>query len=371
MKCTFLAENLQKKLPFVNKAISTRSQLPILLNYLLEVTDGKMHISATDLEIGIRVSIPVETEEEGKITIPARVFSELITSLPAEKIEMKLEDTQLVIRSKKSRTVFPTMQADEFPKLYEEKGEEIAVIKGKDLKTYFIPIIFAASLDLTRPALSGVLLKREEETFLLVATDGYRLSLRHSDIRGENKEQNEEESFLIPARILREVVSLKQESKDIHVFVSKKQNQVLFYENDMQLIGRLIDAQFPNFRKIIPQDTNTTVTFDREEIQKAVKICAIFARDSANIIKLQIKKDKIILSANTASVGENTVEVEAQTIGEENEIAFNIKYLIDLFANCDAKEMTFEMTGPLNPGVFKIPQDPSFLHLIMPIRVQG
>ncbi|MCL5433155.1 MAG: DNA polymerase III subunit beta, partial [Patescibacteria group bacterium] len=157
----------------------------------------------------------------------------------------------------------------------------------------------------------------------------------------------------------------------VKLFVSNKNNQILFQEQDLILIGRLIDAEFPNYQKIIPGEFATQVLFDREELLKAVKICSIFARDSANIIKLSFQKEKIVVSANSPSVGQNTVDVEAKLKGEENEIAFNARYLLDLLGNITENDMIFEMTGPLNPGVFKIQGDDTFLHIIMPIRVQN
>ena len=136
------------------------------------------------------------------------------------------------------------------------------------------------------------------------------------------------------------------------------------------LIGRLIEAEFPNYEKILPTTYSTKIFFDREEMQKAIKVCSLFARDAGNIIKLSLSKDKTVISAHAASLGEHVVEVESRLEGEEKEIAFNAKYLLDLFGNIDAEHMTFEMTGPLNPGIFKIDGDLSFLHMIMPIRTQ-
>ena len=186
-----------------------------------------------------------------------------------------------------------------------------------------------------------------------------------------NETANEEQSFIVPARVFKELLAINEEESIISMFVSQGSNQILFEKGQTNLIGRLIEAEFPQFEKIIPSDFSVSVTFDSEEMQKAVKICSIFARDAANIIKLSLKKDHIVVSSSSSSVGENTVNVDAVLSGEENEIAFNARYLLDLFANVSAKEMVFEMTGPLNSGVFKIKDDTSFLHLIMPIRVQG
>lgn len=368
MKLTLISDTLQKKLPFLNKVVSQRSQLPILLNYKITAMENILEISATDLEIGIQVRIQSPIEEEGGITVPAKIFSELIASLPSEKITFSTKPEGLEVKSSTTTSTFQTMPTDDFPKLFEEKGKELISLSNKLLKQTIGVVVFAASIDTTRPALSGVFLTQDEEGLLLVATDGYRLSLKKTVMKGVVVEK----PLLIPARILREVMGLKtDEEGEMKVFVASESNQILFEEDETILVGRLIDAQFPAYQKIIPVDKATTVVFDREQMQKAVKICSIFSRDSANIVKFSVGSEGITIAANTPSVGQNFVKVEAKVTGEENEIAFNARYLLDLFANVDAAEMVFEMTGPLNPGVFKIKDDDSFLHIIMPIRVQG
>lgn len=369
MKLNILTVNIQSKLSFINHAISLKSQIPILLNVLLETEENKLKISSTDLEIGIEVYIPADIEEQGSITIPAKTFIELINSIPDDSLTLQTENETLIVKSKKTKSVFQTIKSDEFPKLYKDRGEKIATFHEGQMQKDFASIIFAAALDTTRPALSGVLVKNEEGGFLLVATDGYRLSLKHhKTIENNVKAAN---TFIIPARVFRELMSVKEQSKDIDVFASEESSQILFAQGETLLVGRLIEGAFPNYEKIIPSDFSTSVSFDREDMQKAVKICSIFARDSANIIKLSLQKNQIIVSSQSPSVGENTVTVEADLRGEENEIAFNARYLQDVFSALTEKDMIFEMTGPLNPGVFKIKEDNSFLHLIMPVRVQG
>ncbi len=370
MKLEIKTDSLQKKLPFLTHAISSRSQLPILLNILIEAKGGKLTLSATDLEIGIQTTLDAAIEEEGVVTVPAKLFLELIAALSAPSITIITAENSLVIQTKKTKNVLPTIPADEFPMLYENKGKKAAVVSKETLQKDFAKVFFAASIDSGRPALSGIYLKKEEEGILLVATDGYRLSLKHY-VTQKDVDLDSEKPLIIPARVFKEAAAIREDDEEIEVFVSVEKNQIAFTQGETTLIGRLIDAQFPPYERIIPTETATTTVFDREELLKAVKICAIFARDSANIIKLALQKDKIIVSTNASTAAENTVAVEATLSGEENEIAFNAKYLLDVLSIIDKNEMLFEMTGPLNPGVFKIVGDSSFLHLIMPIRVQG
>jgi DNA polymerase-3 subunit beta len=369
MKIRVLTSNLQKKLTFANHAISSKNQLPILLNFLLEAADNTLKIRSTDLEIGIEVELPAEIEEAGGIAVPAKTFIELISSLPEDTITLQSSDGMLEVRSKKTKSIFQTMNKQEFPELYEEKGELVTTLTQETLKQGFASVIFAASSDAARPALTGVLLKPEEGGFLLVATDGYRLSLKHQRSEDKRVAAGAGTSLIVPARVFREVIAVK-ESDAISMYVSGKNNQIIFTQPEMTLVGRLIESEFPPYERIIPSDHASQTRVNREELLKAVKICSIFARETANIIKFSLRGSSIIVSSQTPSVGENTVEVEAKLTGEENEIAFNARYLLEVLSHVEADELVFEMTGPLNPGVFKIFNDESFLHLIMPIRLQ-
>lgn len=372
MKVLLLSENLQNKIVFANHAISNKNQLPVLLNFLLEAKNNSLVIKATDLEIGISVEIPAKIIEEGETTLPAKSFLELINLIPVGRIELSTNEGGLGLIGEKIRTVFQTLPTDDFPKLYEKTGEEQTIVEGDILGKELKKIIFATSQDINRPALSGVLIKEAGEGVLLVATDGYRLSLKKSIVlEKKKKEKKEETSIIVPARALREFMFMQEKGLDIKAYLVKENNQIIFSWDGTILVGRLIEAEFPAYEKIIPTDFSTKTVFEKEDLQKAIKVCYIFARETANIVKLSILKDKIIVSANTPTVGENTAELEARTTGEENEIAFNARYLLDLLSNIDEEKMSFEMTGPLSPGVFKIENDDSFLHLIMPIRVQN
>jgi DNA polymerase-3 subunit beta len=368
MKITFLSDNLQKKISFLNHAVSSRGQLPILSNFLLEAKDGKLIISATDLEIGISSSIPVNIETEGRTTIPAKNFSDLLTNLGSQKITLHLDGDTLTLKGEKINASFQTMPAEDFPKLYEEKGEELTTLKKTEIEENVLRVVFAAAQDSNRPALSGILLDDDKNMVTMVATDGVRLSLQKNVFKTK---EGLKKPIVVPARIIRELLSIKEDEGVVRVFISEENNQILFAQGETTLVGRLIGAEYPDYEKIIPAQFETKTDLNREQLLNAIKICTVFARETANIIKFTLKKDKLIVSANSPSVGEDNVEVEAKTIGEENEIAFNAKYLLDVLTGVNKEELVFEMTGPLNPGVFKIKDDDSFLHLIMPIRVQG
>jgi len=372
MKAFLVSENLQKQVSLANRIVSTRGTLPSLLNFLIEAEKGKITISATDLETGMLAEVPAKIEEDGAVAVTAKTFTEAVGAIMSSKVGLETTQGALVLKGDRERITFQTFPTEDFPKLYEDKGKKIMVFKKKSLIEDFSKIVFAASPDSDRPALSGVLIK-EEDGFMLVATDGYRLSLKKHTLRNAKRERaTEDVSVLIPARVIRELVQMSKdgEERDVSVYIAKEKNQIIFSQEGVTLVGRLIDAEFPNYEKIIPTDFSTRVVFEKDNFQKAIKESYVFARQTAGIIKISIQEDKILISANAPSVGGNMVEIEAKTTGEENEIAFNARYLLDFLANTTGEKLSFEMTGPLNPGVFKELNDPSFMHLIMPIRVQ-
>jgi len=370
MHIQVLSENLQKRISLLQHAISTKSQLPILQHILLDAKEGRLILSGTDLDVGIQVEIPAKIEEEGSTLVYAKQFIELINSLPSDKVVLKTEGETLEVNSLHVKSTFQTTTKEEFPALYDSLGDTIATLDKEILQKEFSKVIFATGVDNSRPALTGVLIVREENGFLLVATDAFRLSLKHilaEKVSGEVKGQYPK--LLIQSRVLREAMMLKDEGK-VTIYVAGKNNQIIFADQNTHIIGRLIDAEYPTYETILPHEHSLRFVFNKEEMHKAVKISSIFARETDNIVRFSFKKDKVLISANTASVGSNVVEVEGTLSGEENEIAFNAKYLLDLFSHIESDEMVFEMQGPLNPGVFKIKDDDSFLHIIMPVRVQ-
>lgn len=368
MTVSLLSENLLPKISFLNHAVSLRSTLPILSNFLIEAKKGKLVISATDLEIGISATVAASVEEEGRTTVPAKNFSDLITNIRSQKITLTFSENVLKLKGEKVKASFQTVPPDEFPKLFELKGEEFMTLDKKEVGKFFQRVSFAAASDSTRPSLLGILFEKHKEGVVLVATDQYRLSYQKTSLKTID---GLEQPIVVPSRLIRELAFLKEEDGKISFFISKENNQALIEQGETIIVGRLIDAEYPDYKKIIPVDSSTTIEIDREDLLNAIKVCSVFARETANIVKFTIEKDKLIVSANSPQVGEDLAEVDAKVKGEENEIAFNAKYLIDILNALEEEDITFEMTGPLNPGVFKVKGDNTFLHLIMPIRVQA
>lgn len=371
MQVICLQENLKTALFLVNRIISQKAQLPILSNVLIQAQKKTLSLLSTDLELGLKIEVPAKIEHEGEITIPAKTLLDLVSILPPEKIEIKTEGTTLTLKTKNQKATFLGIPAVEFPQFTDKKGDFILGIGGSILKTNIKNVVYASSIDESRPVLNGVLFKNAGGEYIFVATDGYRLSLKKM---GKKNKQETMAPFVVPGRVLKELCFLIEkeggENAPVNIFMASQQNQIRFEVGGGILVGRLIEGEFPDYEKIIPQNVNTTLVVEKEDFLNSVKIASVFARDSANIVKIAIKKDGLFISANAPQIGDNQSFVEARVSGEENEIAFNSRFLLEFLANLEEKEIVFEMTGPLNPGVFKIQNDNSFLHLIMPVRIQ-
>lgn len=364
-----LKENLNKVLPILGRIITSRPQLPILSNILLKTEKGQLVVASTNLELGIIFTINAKIEEEGETTVPGRLLTEFIATLNADKIEFLLEKTILTVKTNKTHASFATIPASDFP-VFPKITTPTYTFPYKKIKEAISRTVFAASFDEGRPVLTGVRTIFSQNKITFSATDGYRLSFESVEVA----DKKEELSFILPAQTLAETIRIAQEVKteEIGFSIIENKNQAAFSFANVFIYSRLIDGEFPNIEKIIPTSFKTKVVVDKNQLAQAVKTTSLFARGAANIIKIKIEKNGLRLSANTPQVGDEEDFVEAKVEGEEGEIAFNFRFLLDLLANFSEEQLIFEMSGPLNPGVFKpVSPSSSFLHLIMPVRVQG
>ena len=369
MKLSILQENLNRGLTACSRFVASKPQLPILANILLKTDKGRLKLSATNLETGINLWLGAKIEEEGETTVFAKTITEVVASLPAEKIDLALVNTNLSVLQANSRAVFPTIAPADFPKVPSLGQKADFSLPLAAFSVAVSQVIFASAADEGRPVLTGVLFKGEKEGLSLVATDGYRLSVKKISAIDYQREP-----LIIPARALGEICRIGQEKKEgqvLEVSLSKEENQLVFGLPDLELSCRLIEGEFPDYEKIIPGEATSKLIFDREEFLRAVKTASIFARESANIVRLKTGNSKLKISANAPQIGENESEIGIKQEGEEQEIAFNFRFLLDLLNSLTSEEISLEMTGPLNPGVFRQVGDDSLLHLIMPVRVQA
>jgi DNA polymerase-3 subunit beta len=375
MKVSCLQENLSKGLSIVGRAVSPRSTLPVLGNVLLATDVGRLKLSATNLEVGINCWIGAKVEEEGATTVPARTFVDLVNALPPEQVDMELvvRTQTLNLRAGRSEANVKGIDAQEFPIVPVPEGEDGIPVEPDVLRAAVSQVAFAAATDDSRPILTGVLAKFEGAQLTLAAADGFRLSVRTIPLPQPVPDPF---SIIIPARALTELGRISGEQEDpIAITVTPTRNQVLFQLTDIVLVSQLIDGNFPDYRQIIPRDWTTHTVVDTAAFLKACKTALIFARDAAHITRVHVKPGSeltpghIVVSATSAETGDDVSEFDATIEGEEIEIAFNVKYMIDLLSVIGTPQVALDTTTSSSPGVVRPVGDVDYTHVIMPMHL--
>ncbi len=366
MNIKLLQENFLKALTRALRVVPSRPQLPILQNIRLVAKKDGLEITATNMETTETVWLGGKVEREGEACVSARTLFELVASFPAETTHVVVKEETLYVSCGGFQATLPIVNSSEFPPTPALEEKAAGVMDKETLDKALASVLFAAATDEGRPLLTGVKILAEGDEVRLVATDGYRLSVKRVTLAAQKLT-----GAVIPARALSEVVKLGQEEKEekeVRVGLAGEK-QAGFIIGETALLTRLLDGEYPNFERIIPKTFTTRALIEKEPFLRAVRSAAIFARDNANIVRLSLDKQKIIVSANAPQVGENKIELEAKIDGEGGEIAFNSRFLVDFLTNFPDEEFLFEMTGALNAGAFKPVKDDSYLHIIMPVRV--
>ena len=366
MKLKVKQKDFYEGIQTVSKAVSAKTTLPILSGILLETEKNKIKLVGTDLEIGIECFVEAEIISEGDIVLPAKYLTSIIRELPSEEIILTSEESNNTAQIKCGNSQFnihgsPT---DEFPLLPEvESGINFSIAQEK-LKAIINQIEFAVSDDESKPFLNGGLMLVEDKSIKLAATDTYRLAYREDELDNQDLEVDE---LIIPSKTLSELSKLLADTED-EVKISITENQALFNFSGISIVSRLIEGQFPNYKQVIPDQNTTTATVDKKRLLSATKRAALLAKQDSNIIKINLKSDKLIITANTPEVGQAYEEVPIELQGEETEIAFNAKYLIDCLKVISDEEVNLELSGSLSPGVIKTTTEAEYIYVIMPVR---
>jgi DNA polymerase III subunit beta len=368
VKLSVMQENLARGLSVVSRAVSNRS-LPVLTNVLLKTEDAGLKLTATNLEIGITYWVPGKIETDGATSVPARLLTDLVNSLPGgEPIVLELGDNEtLHIRAGRFESNIKGIPADDFPTVQTAGERPITRVEQKVLRQALEETAFAAASDEARPILTGVLARFEGDQLTLAAADNYRIAVKRITVL----DPVEETSVVIPARALTELARILADTDDpVSIVLAHSRNQLLFHIDGIDLVTRLIDGQYPNYQSVLPASHATRAILDREELLRAVRPAALIAHESANIVKLGVGLDgdaAITVSAN-AEVGDHVGRVEASVEGDGTTIAFNARFLADVLTNVDAAQFALELNGPLSPGVFKPVGDERYVHVVMPLR---
>ena len=369
MNLSVIQENLARGLSVVSHAVSPRSTLPVLANVLLRTEDAGLKLTATNLEIGVTYWVPGKIDTDGATTIPARLFTDVINSLPAgDRVDLELQGAATMrIRSGRFETHIKGIDADDFPAIPIAGERPTTRVSQKVLKQALEETAFAAASDEARPILTGVLARFEGDRLTLAAADNYRIAVKTIGLM----DPVEDTSIVIPAKSLNELTRILSDTDDpVDIVLSGQRNQILFHLEGVDLVSRLIDGQFPPYQNVLPKTHTTRAILEREDLLKAVRLAALIASSSANIVKLQVGLDGepgVTVTAN-AEVGDNEGRVEAQVEGDGTTIAFNARYLTDVLTNVDADQFALELNGPLSPGVFKPVGDDQYVHVVMPVR---
>lgn len=368
MNISILQENLLRALTRASRIVSPKAQLPIMQNVLLAGEDSRCKIVSTNLEMTEIIWVGAKTEGDGGICVSSRLLTDLVMSLPQDTVRLVVKEGALRVRCGGANATIPGVPQSEFPPISSLKTKRAVRLDKNSLLEALTGVLFAAATDEGRPLLTGVKFVSRDGGALVAATDGYRLSMKKLKLPA-----SESLDLVIPARALAEVVKVSQEEKEVGVveMAQTDEGQLVFTIGDTMVYTRSIAGEYPNVEKIVPARHNTRVLVDKLNLLRAVKSASVFARDNANILRLHVENQKIVVSANTPQIGENRVEIEAKVDGEGGDIAFNSRFLLEFLNGFMGEELLFEMTGSLNPGLFKPVKDDSYLHIIMPVRVAG
>jgi DNA polymerase-3 subunit beta len=375
MRVSCLQENLAKGLSIVGRAVATRSTLPVLSNILLATDQGRLKLSATNLEIGITCWIGAKVEEDGSTTVPARTFVDLVSALPAEKVDMELNVRTQTLNVKCGRfeNNIKGIDATEFPLIPTASDDNAIRIDPEVLRTMISQVVFAAATDESRPILTGVLAKFDNDKVTFAASDGFRLAVRTAPLLEPAPAPL---SVIIPARALAELGRVSGDQQDpVTINITPSKSQVLFHLDHVELVSQLIDGNFPDYNQIIPKKKETRTVVGTAELLKACKAANVFARESANIVKMTIEPGTelapghITLQATSAETGDNVGEMDAAVEGASIQIAFNVKYLIDMLSAANAAQVALETSTPSSPGKFVPVGDDAFLCVVMPMHI--
>lgn len=365
MELTVTQENISKALSIIGRIATTKTQLPILSNILLKTDGNRLLIASTNLEIASTQFIGAKIIKPGSITIPARLITDFMSNLPKETVELKVIGENLHIKCMKYNSIINGQIADDFPELptINEKSSIHYSIKPEDFKQAVGQTLITVSTDTTRPVLTGIYWHNYEGNLVLAATDGYRLAER---ILLKTKS---EINAIIPAPTMNEVLKLITEDVD-EVDILFDETQVRFRVNESEIISRLIDGNFPDYRQLIPKKSETVIEINKNDLMRINKIAGLFARESGGSITISANEKNKTLSVHSiaSELGENTSETQAKIKGE-GQITLNSKYLTDALNVLDGENITFGFSGKLSPCLLKSKEnEDNYYHIIMPLK---
>ena len=373
MQFSCLQDNISKGLANVSRAVAQRAPLPITQNVLIEAEDSKLKITATNLEIAITTWIGAQIEEEGSVTIPARMLSDFINSLPDKKVDIETvaNPIGLKIHCANFDAQMNGIDPENYPPIPNISDGPKISISSSDFKSSLSRVRFAVATDESRPALTGVKVDIKGNEFTLASADGFRLAIETGSCESSVEE---DVSVIVPGRTMNEIFSLLgTDSGMLDMTVTEQKSQALFKFGDVEVVTQLIQGNFPDYERLIPGEKGTICRVNREEILQATNAASVFARDGSGIIRMvsdDTDEGSIRIMSQAEELGSNESRVNASIEGEETRIAFNSKFLNEILSVLDGDEVEIETMSPSSPGVFRSAANSGYLHIIMPMFVQ-
>ncbi len=365
MKLQVTQENLHKALAMVSRVADNRGSLPILSHILLKTNQNQLQLSATNLEIAITRQIGGKITAPGSVTVPARLMNDFVASLPAGTINLEVENSKLRIKSDNYNSTINGIAAEEFPELPKVEKAESIVFTNEELKNALNQTVFASSNDDSRPVLTGVLATAKHGKLNIVATDSYRLAEKTLSKGVEISDT------LIPATAAQDVLRiLSDTNEDAEVFIEEA--QIMFRIGETELVSRLIDGTFPDYKKLLPESAETNIVVNRKELVNITKVASLFARESAGSITLVVAKDEqtVSITSVASQVGENTSTIKAKA-DNDGEVTLNSRFLLDGLNAFTDDEITFSFSGKVKPCIISSPNgkdDKDYIHVVMPLK---
>lgn len=376
MRVSCLQDNLARGLNIVGRAVNTRSPLPVLANVLISTDNGRLRLAATDTKIGIVAWIGASVEEDGEITVPARTLNDLVNTLSPERVDMDgaVRTHTLHLACGATTAKIKGIDAHEFPLMPEPSEEDNWLpIPADVLRDTIAKVALSAARDDSRPILTGVLVSFEDGLLTLAAADGFRLSVREVPLAAEFYDTF---SLVVPARALNELLRVSQEEEeDIQLVLPSDHSHVVFRLSDIDMNTQLIgEGVFPDYRQIIPTDLTTRTILDTADFLRACKRADIFAREANHTVKMSIEPQEgaigvVRVSATSAETGENEVILDAAIEGDGLEIAFNVRYLIDVLSVIQQDRVMLGTTRSDKPGMLQPIGDDTFTYVVMPMHI--
>jgi DNA polymerase-3 subunit beta len=366
MKISVLKEDIEKLVKNAYRFASNRSQLPILENLVFRTNKTKLIILATNLEISFNGSIGAKVDEEGEISIPANIMLELVSKINSEKINFETDGEVVKVSANNFNAEIAGMNTSDFPTIPDTGGKQTFKIDLAKFCSGLNKVMFSVSRDETRPVLTGVLTYFDTQYLYFVSSDGFRLSQKKIKFDGKSVISD---NLIIPKMIFLEILRMKDVGEFLEVSYEKEQSQVIFRLGDCVLSSRLIEGSFPDFSKIIPKEVKTTVEVEKKDLSEVISTAGIFARDSANVIKIDISNDMVKVLSESAKSGKQESQVEAKVDGVDQLVSFNFHF-IEEFLGAVEKGVRIKLNDSNSAGVFEDIGDADYLHIIMPVRME-